>query len=194
MPSSAKLRLPLWPDATGSLLLQCRAGSPPARSKSKERTQAEPTAAQPWHISNLHSSTDASGHSGSLSFALDGLWRTLHWHRDANEQLWIQDRADSFVFERVTRFDSDSDGSGKGGLLKAPMSARVIAVFAEVGQRVAKDDPLVVLESMKMEMPMLAPFAGRVEKLNVAMGEQLNAGQVILEVVANDVASKEQSS
>ena len=182
----------LHADAAGSLLLQCRAGSPPTRSKSKERTQSEPTAAQPWHISNLHGSTDASGHSGSLSFALDGIWRTTHWYCDADKRLWIQDRADSFVFERVTRFDSDSDGSGKGGLLKAPMSARVIAVFAEAGQQVAKDDPLVVLESMKMEMPMLAPFAGRVEKLNVAMGEQLNAGQVILEVVAQDAASEKE--
>ncbi|QIL69403.1 biotin/lipoyl-binding protein [Diaphorobacter sp. HDW4B] len=181
-------------DAAGSLLLQCRAGSPPARSKSKERTQAEPTVAQPWHISNLHSSTDASGHSGSLSFALDGIWRTTHWYRDADEQLWIQDRADSFVFERVTRFDSGGDASGKGGQLKAPMSARVIAVFVKEGQQVAKGEPLVVLESMKMEMPMLAPFAGRVEQLNIAMGEQLNAGQVILEVVAQDTASKEQSS
>ena len=71
------------------------------------------------------------------------------------------------------------------------MSARVIAVFGEVGQWVEKDAPLVVLESMKMEMPILAPYAGRVDKLNVSMGEQLHAGHVIAEVTAQEIAAKE---
>ena len=177
-------------DAPDQLRLHCREGHPP--SKQKRTPPDAPT--HTWHINNLQSETNATDKSGTLSFALDGLWRRLRWCRDGDARLWIQDRADSHVFERVVDFSATDDADGKGGVLKAPMSARVIAVFVEAGQQVAKDDPLVVLESMKMEMPMLAPCAGRVEKLSVATGMQLNAGQLILEVAEHDAASEKESA
>ena len=181
-------------ESPAALRIHSRTGTPPARS----RTASEPAPGEPaqtWHIDNLRCGTeeDAVPHRGSIAFALDGLWRSLRWYRDGDAQLWIQDRADSYVFERVVNFDAGGDAQGKGGVLKAPMSARVIAVFAEAGQQVAKDDPLVVLESMKMEMPMLAPCAGRVEKLSVSVGEQLNAGQLILQIVADESTTEEQA-
>ena len=170
--------------------LRVQAGLPPTR-EARSQAAANDLVAADWHIANLRYETqDGETRSGSLAFALNGIWRSLHWYRDANEQLWIQDRADSYVFERVMQFDTASDGAGKGGALKAPMSARVIAVLVEPGQSVEKGDSLLVLESMKMEMPMLAPVTGRVEKLHVALGEQLKAGQLILEVVAQVAAAE----
>ncbi|QNP49373.1 acetyl/propionyl/methylcrotonyl-CoA carboxylase subunit alpha [Diaphorobacter aerolatus] len=180
-------------ESPGTLEIQSRSATPPARSRSaREAAPREPV--QTWRIGHLRcTAEDAARRSASIAFSLDGIWRSLRWYRDAQARLWIQDRADSFVFERVTNFDATGDAQARGGALKAPMSARVIAVFAKAGQQVAKDDPLVVLESMKMEMPMLAPCAGRVEKLGVSVGDQLNAGQLILEVVALDAATGEQA-
>jgi len=94
----------------------------------------------------------------------------------------VQDGADAFVFERVERFEAGGGTQEGGGMLRAPMSGRVIAVLARAGQEVAEGDPLVVLESMKMEMPLAAPCAGRIAELRVAEGQQLEAGQAILEV------------
>lgn len=179
-------------EAHGHLLIHWRTGGPPMRT-AKVAELAPTDKPLVWRVENLRCEVQhADQQSGRIAFALDGLWRSLQWYRDTDAQLWIQDGADSFVFERIARFDSASAGHGKGGCLKAPMSARVIAVLTEPGQQVAKDDPLVVLESMKMEMPMLAPCDGRVDKLNVVMGEQLSAGQTILEVVAQTGAAEEQ--
>jgi len=98
----------------------------------------------------------------------------------------VQDGADSFVFERLLRFGAGPGSAGGGGELRAPMSGRVIAVLVDEGQRVEKGDTLLVIESMKMEMPLAAPGAGRIAALGVRPGMQLGAGQVLLQVRADE--------
>jgi urea carboxylase len=57
-------------------------------------------------------------------------------------------------------------------------------VQVEAGQRVAAGDVLVILESMKMEIPVLAPLAGVVREIRVQPGSAVRAGQrvVVLEL------------
>jgi 3-methylcrotonyl-CoA carboxylase alpha subunit len=55
--------------------------------------------------------------------------------------------------------------------LTPQMSAKVIKVLVEAGQTVAAGDTLVVLEAMKMEMPIKAPHAGTVAAVNCAEGD-----------------------
>jgi biotin carboxyl carrier protein len=62
------------------------------------------------------------------------------------------------------------------------MPGRVLAVAVTAGDAVAAHDPLVVLEAMKMEMPVLAPFAATVTAVHVAAGEQVAAGAVLVEL------------
>jgi biotin carboxyl carrier protein len=47
-----------------------------------------------------------------------------------------------------------------------------------IGDTVAEDDPLIVLESMKMEIPLLAPRGGVVREILVAEGEPIAEGDV----------------
>jgi len=61
----------------------------------------------------------------------------------------------------------------------AEITANVWQVRAEVGQMVAEGDELVILESMKMEIPVLAPVSGTVAELRVAPDEQVQEGDVI---------------
>jgi acetyl-CoA/propionyl-CoA carboxylase biotin carboxyl carrier protein len=51
-----------------------------------------------------------------------------------------------------------------------------------VGDRVQTGDPVVVLESMKMELVLAAPIDGRVAELNVAVGEQVAVDQPLARV------------
>ena len=68
------------------------------------------------------------------------------------------------------------------GDLRAPMPGQVLLVPATVGDRVRTGDPLVVLESMKMELVMSAPVDGLVAELNVAVGDRVAVDQPLARV------------
>jgi acetyl-CoA carboxylase biotin carboxyl carrier protein len=67
--------------------------------------------------------------------------------------------------------------------VKSEIAGSVWKIEVAVGDRVAADDPLIVLESMKMEIPLLAPRAGVVKQILVTEGEQIGEGDdaVVLE-------------
>ncbi len=61
----------------------------------------------------------------------------------------------------------------------AEMVANVWKVVVQPGALVAEGDPLVILESMKMEIPVEAPVAGTVREVRVAEGGVVQEGDVI---------------
>lgn len=69
-----------------------------------------------------------------------------------------------------------------GPSLRAPIQATVVRVLVEEGQPVAPGDLVLVLESMKMEKPILAHEAGRVADIRVAPGDTVTAGDLIVSI------------
>jgi len=63
--------------------------------------------------------------------------------------------------------------------VRAEITANVWQVRVELGQRVEVGDELVILESMKMEIPVVAPLAGTVSELAVAADDQVKEGDLI---------------
>jgi acetyl-CoA carboxylase carboxyltransferase component len=63
--------------------------------------------------------------------------------------------------------------------LCSPVQGVVIAVEAAVGDAVAAGRPVVVIESMKMEVPVEAPFAGCVRALHIAVGDTVGEGEAL---------------
>ena len=66
-----------------------------------------------------------------------------------------------------------------GHLVNAELVANVLRVVAAPGDKVAADDTLVILESMKMEIPVLAEGDGTVSSLAVNEGDVVQEGDVI---------------
>jgi acetyl/propionyl-CoA carboxylase alpha subunit len=64
----------------------------------------------------------------------------------------------------------------------APMPGTVIQVLVAAGDRVNARDPLVVLEAMKMETPLVSPYDATVRAVNVAPGDRVAAGAVVVEL------------
>jgi biotin carboxyl carrier protein len=62
--------------------------------------------------------------------------------------------------------------------VRSEIAGSVWKVEVAVGDSVAEDDPLVILESMKMEIPLLAPRSGVVKEILVAEGEPIAEGDV----------------
>jgi biotin carboxyl carrier protein len=61
----------------------------------------------------------------------------------------------------------------------AEIAANVWQVRTRVGAAVAQGDEIVILESMKMEIPVLAPVAGTVSELRVKAEDQVQEGDVV---------------
>jgi acetyl-CoA/propionyl-CoA carboxylase biotin carboxyl carrier protein len=70
------------------------------------------------------------------------------------------------------------------GDVRAPMPGQVLLVHAAAGDRVSAGDPLVVLESMKMELVLTAPIDGEVAELTVAVGDKVAVDQPLARVEA----------
>jgi hypothetical protein len=68
----------------------------------------------------------------------------------------------------------------EGGVMRSPAPALVVATPVAVGDEVAAGAPVLVLESMKMETVLPAPFAGRVKELLVAAGSQVETGAALV--------------
>ncbi|MEO1111595.1 MAG: acetyl/propionyl/methylcrotonyl-CoA carboxylase subunit alpha [Pseudomonadota bacterium] len=78
------------------------------------------------------------------------------------------------------RLSGDEDPAGAGDQVIAPMPGLVKVVFADAGEEVKKDQPLLILEAMKMEHTLKAPRDGVVGALLVSEGEQVTDGTVLL--------------
>jgi 3-methylcrotonyl-CoA carboxylase alpha subunit len=76
---------------------------------------------------------------------------------------------------------SADEGAGAGSLA-APMSGKVIKVLTQAGAKVARGDPLLILEAMKMEHTIAAPKDGVVKEINYAAGEQVPEGAELIEL------------
>ena len=63
--------------------------------------------------------------------------------------------------------------------VRAELTATVWKVVAEVGATVAEGDELVILESMKMEIPVVAPGPGTVSEMRVAEEDRISEGDVV---------------
>ncbi len=64
--------------------------------------------------------------------------------------------------------------------IRAEMVANVLSISVEVGQEVGIGETLLLLESMKMEIPVLAEIKGRVEEIVVLAGDVIQEGDLLM--------------
>ncbi len=70
--------------------------------------------------------------------------------------------------------------AGAGSVeVKAGAAGKVFKIEANVGQSVKKGDPVVIIEAMKMEIPVVAPEDGTVASIDAAVGDPVEAGAVL---------------
>jgi methylmalonyl-CoA carboxyltransferase small subunit len=64
---------------------------------------------------------------------------------------------------------------------RSPVAGIVVRVNAQTGQQIQANDPLLVLEAMKMETNITSPVAGKVKAINAGVGDGVQVGQVLVE-------------
>ena len=85
----------------------------------------------------------------------------------------------TYRLEPVERRAGDRGGAPATGELRSLIPGVVVAVSAGLGDSVAKGDVVAVLEAMKTQQPLVAPFDGVITALNVAVGDRVGDNALI---------------
>jgi acetyl-CoA/propionyl-CoA carboxylase biotin carboxyl carrier protein len=117
---------------------------------------------------------------GDGRFAIDGRGEWL-LARDG-DVTWIGHGGSAWAVRPAS--DTDLGAAAADGDVRAPMPGQVLLVHAAAGDQVTAGDPLVVLESMKMELVLTAPVDGEVVELTVAVGDKVAVDQPLARVQA----------
>jgi len=83
--------------------------------------------------------------------------------------------------ELTGRKESSKKGS-KEDTLHSPISGRVVEVKVKEGKMVKKDEVLMVIEAMKMEYLIRAPFSGEIHKIHFKENDQIEIGQLTVDL------------
>ena len=107
----------------------------------------------------------------------DGVRR--RWLVDiVDDRIHVDGPEGSVSFRREPRFP-DPENQRAVGSLVAPLPGSVVEVFVAEAQTVTADQPLMVLEAMKMQHTITAPAAGVVATISVTVGSQVEAGELL---------------
>lgn len=89
----------------------------------------------------------------------------------------------------TTMVESEKNGSASktvqasgGTTIEAPMPGSIIDVKVKVGDQVKKDQPLVILEAMKMENEIVSPVDGKIISIGVSKGDLVNPGDILVQI------------
>jgi geranyl-CoA carboxylase alpha subunit len=116
---------------------------------------------------------------------VDGVRRSMRFARDG-AFLYLDDGNGHFRLENVTHAPARAAAGVGSGEVKASMDGAIVAVLVSPGDVVEQGQPLVILEAMKMEHPLKAGIAGTVEAVNVAVGDQVKARQLLAQVAGGE--------
>ena len=73
-------------------------------------------------------------------------------------------------------------GGASSGVLGTSMPGRVVRLMVPLGEKVAKGQPVIVVEAMKMENELKSPIAGTVAEIFVSAGQTVEAGTKLLRI------------
>ncbi|NYT61497.1 ATP-grasp domain-containing protein [Alcaligenaceae bacterium] len=113
---------------------------------------------------------------------VDGVRRKLPVAHSDRASVWVQDGASAWRYARRVREAREEVFVDDVLMVRAPMTGKVISVVVNRGDLVEANQTLLVIESMKMEIPVFAGLPGAVGKINTTEGQQISAGQLLMEI------------
>jgi biotin carboxyl carrier protein len=144
-----------------------------------------------WHVrvnNNAHEATPVARREHALTLLIDGQQQRLHIVQDGEATL-IGVAGRSYRIEREPALSIDAlggAGSASSGHsnLESPMPGTVIKVLVAAGDTVTANQPVVVMEAMKMEHTIVAPRNGIVSAVAVNEGQIVGGGATLVELDA----------
>ena len=132
------------------------------------------------------------GYRGSAQIAINEHQQAQH-KRSQNKQISLFRPNGVFNFTQVLPDLGDNEAEHQTGGLSAPMNGTMVAVLVNAGDIVSKDQPLVIMEAMKMEHTIKAPSDGTVTDVFFTTGDMVDGGAELLSFEATAIANAEDS-
>lgn len=89
-------------------------------------------------------------------------------------------KADTAVHKVIPPVVEQKTSGGEGAIeVKAGTAGKIVKIVVEIGQSVKAGDSVVIVEAMKMEIPVVASVDGTVASIHVSDGESVEAGAVL---------------
>ncbi|MBX3593986.1 acetyl/propionyl/methylcrotonyl-CoA carboxylase subunit alpha [Sphingomonas sp.] len=105
-----------------------------------------------------------------------------HFHRHPRDGAALLVHGGATFRVTADRTDGGGGGAAGDGSILAPMPGRIVSVEVAQGQDVTAGQKLLVLEAMKMEQALTAPFDGTIETLNAVPGAQVQVDALLVKV------------
>jgi geranyl-CoA carboxylase alpha subunit len=123
--------------------------------------------------------------SDTVRFRTNGLAESARFLRD-RDRLYLLHRGLTISVRDLTlAAPANASATGSDGKVRAAMNGRVVAVLVKPGEHVAAGQPVITLEAMKMEHVHAAPIAGVIAAIDVAEGDQVTTGKIVVEIEAS---------
>ena len=120
----------------------------------------------------------------TVRFRTDGMMDSAKFLREG-DRLYVLHRGATIAVRDLTLAAPESAAAAGGdGKVRAAMNGRVVAVLVKPGEQVVLGQPVMTLEAMKMEHVHTAGVAGTVSSIDVAEGEQVTTGRIVVEIAA----------
>ncbi|MFA6312206.1 MAG: biotin carboxylase N-terminal domain-containing protein [Sterolibacterium sp.] len=123
----------------------------------------------------------------ALQISIDGLRLNIAYAWESPVRLHLDVAGRNVMVEDLGRRPPQSKLLAESGAVLPPMNGRVIVLLVSEGQPVRRGDPLLVLESMKMEHTLTASRDGIVSELNVRVGDQVAPGKRVALIVGESI-------
>ncbi len=137
-----------------------------------------------------HRAVIAAKGPGELALRLDGQAARLRVARADNGDLLVAWRGAAYRLARPAPLSADSaarSGGGHGAAnLSAPMPGTLVKVLVSEGEVVREGQALLILEAMKMEHTVVAPYAGTVRRLPFSQGSSVAGGASLVDLTPEE--------
>lgn len=126
-----------------------------------------------------HEVVEYPTNTGAFELTVDGTtWRG--WRYATGNEVYIRLGARTFIVGRANAGSSTSGATNPQHQLRADMPGVVVAVHCEVGQTVDKGDPLLTIESMKLQATLVASHQATVECVHTAVESAFERGALLV--------------
>jgi biotin carboxyl carrier protein len=132
-------------------------------------------------------SADAEGVVLTLPDQMVGFDLETRWDEEGRSVFDVRQRGSANEWSSLyidqglgSGLSNSASGSQKQTRVRAQMPGKILKIWVAEGQVVQKDQPLLVMEAMKMENEIRAPMAGTVQSVNVSLGQAVESGAELL--------------